>query len=273
MNKILFFIILCLPFSAYAAGQRPERIVVRGDTLLLFTLPLESMDSVRRAELQKRLARIGSVPTPASQRGYCGLWRVDKDSLRLDGIFDANCKQEVPIDSLLRKGQAATWFSGELRVADPEDKTILFLPEGFEHYFKSEGAFTIVDGARKKTQYYSNRMVGDRKVFYEQTIPAISNAFVFPPLTDSTVYKTVYVAFSATPNKLGKITHFDQAKMVLYKDDGAREVVMDAFHPYLRELLRRLELAEPYGLSLRGKMQPITLGIELKTRQNTKKRP
>lgn len=266
MKKLLLICVLCaVVFSANAT----DLIIVRGDTLLLFGKLSLVPDSVRYAQLQRGLDTIKSSPS-ATARRYAVLWRQDKDSVRLAGIYDAQFKVRLATDSLFTPGTVPTWFSGSLRAARPEKVVFQSNVGDKSVYYQHEVVYTIDRGRVVAVKKYRNDVVGSQKVFFEKTLPAIEKGYVFPDEPSAEGLRNVYIAFAVTPDSKGIIRRFDVVRLVFYHKDSTVTRSDDPFHPYAQALLNRLIDAQPYVVTIHDKIRSTTGGVTVTPREEEK---
>jgi hypothetical protein len=131
-------------------AQRPDKIKYNGESLDLYSNPLESYWTSNK---KVRPAFIGS---PECTRGYVAAWEISDNKLQLtdiDAYYSRNFiffrkPGKYSLKKLFPKSKGkpvtATWFSGKLRV--PIGKMILFEPSGYDSRFEKELIITIHKG-------------------------------------------------------------------------------------------------------------------------------
>ena len=149
---ILFFTKIC-----YGTGQVPDFLIYKGDTLAIFTNPLEKyFDQTGKREL---IDFVGCGST-ACWRGYKAIWELKGDDLYLIKITSChnNCGLEIKNADLKKMfGQDiifAEWFSGN--IVAPKGKLINYIHMGYASLYEKEDIFSFKKGKLIGKKTYQN---------------------------------------------------------------------------------------------------------------------
>ncbi len=157
--KVLFF---CLfPLISFATGQVGDRLIWNGDTLLLFSNPLETHPDIHTLR-----PKIFGTQSPSFHtgcwHGYIAEWEIINNRLYLSNIFSCDYpthKIKADLASLfsqrLDNGKiASTWFTGTLLI--PKGKLLYYQHIGYESIYEKEIEVTLKNGILTKTQEFDN---------------------------------------------------------------------------------------------------------------------
>ncbi|TRX63176.1 hypothetical protein [Carboxylicivirga sp. M1479] len=127
LTTIVVFILVLLPTRMMATEQEPDLLIIGNDTLLIKSFPLEDLElKFRPFGLTQETA-----PSTACWRGYRAVWRVENDSIFLEGIISCSTDfsirpkiKEQDINEFLEKNNLksklvnkkvfADWFSNNM---------------------------------------------------------------------------------------------------------------------------------------------------------------
>lgn len=117
---ILFLFILCLN-SIKASPQAPDILIIGKDTVAIFSLPLNELDSTRQKLFFESLNKYKDEPESFSfnlWRGYQGIWRLEDGKFFLVGLKDNPYSSEILSATFKEKYNNgvvfADWFSSSL---------------------------------------------------------------------------------------------------------------------------------------------------------------
>ncbi|QKZ13065.1 hypothetical protein [Spirosoma sp. KUDC1026] len=121
INRILFILwLIGTSYSSLATPQTPDRLVIEGDTFLLYSHPLEFLP-----EKSRQVRTIFSFIHTACWRGYIGYWQLSDQKLYLTGLVSCSFERKDTLSLATLFGDqskdgkvAADWFSGELVCAN-----------------------------------------------------------------------------------------------------------------------------------------------------------
>lgn len=138
-----------------ATGQSGERIIYKGDTLEMLSVPLEVfLQDKDRGKISPYLENGCST---ALWRGYVGLWMIrDKKLFLLDvnvcGRDELSIMKNIFPDS---DGPLfVDWFTGDLAIQ--QGKMILYHHSGFDRYYQHEVVVSIRNGEVESTKEFEN---------------------------------------------------------------------------------------------------------------------
>jgi len=155
---IIFIYILCF-HNLKASPQDPDFLIIGKDTVELYFLPLENLDSTKLKEFHKTLiSNKGSIYSSLNLwREYQALWRLEDNKLYLVGL-----KNNPNSDKILKatfggnyqNGKIlASWFSS--RLAIPKGK-LLRWNELFSRTYLREEIFDFESGELKNRELVDN---------------------------------------------------------------------------------------------------------------------
>ncbi len=160
MPILILFVLIMKPDLGLTTAQHPDSLVYQGETLPIFSNPLESFFN----EKNPRPNHLFPFLSTACWRGYIATWKIEEKQLHLINL--KNCAppseaREIPLSSVFlgRKGPVrADWYSGTLRI--PQGKELLYVHMGYGSVYEKELILTIergkvvreevVDNTRKK---------------------------------------------------------------------------------------------------------------------------
>lgn len=162
MKRILVFLtIIISAFSAYATGPAPDILVWKGDTLQVFSNPLElrsDIDSLRPKLFGIEEAGVNT----ACWRGYIAEWKIVAKELYLTNILSCEYFQdsikadlETVFPSEFESGLVkATWVTGTFLI--PKGKLIHYVHSGYDSFYETELVLTFDHGRLVDQRTYDN---------------------------------------------------------------------------------------------------------------------
>ena len=275
MKNILFllflaFFLACPVQKAKATGQTPERIIINGDTLSLFALPLSYLDSVTYKRFCKTLS--GRMISTGLWRNYVGEWEVKDSTLYLNKVvryfripeedtftnaMDAKLLEKYKD----QKGIKASWFSGNIRCG--KGKIVQYEHMGFNYFLEYETIYTLKEGKIVSSVDYHNTIQYDTSPISSaealgECIRTNFRAEKFPELKSDSVWSILYL--TVTPDKDGNVEQLKYRMHVNYKEYANAP---DMENPFEKEILRCLKLRKWPVITVHGKIQNITSRIGL----------
>jgi hypothetical protein len=226
LTILIFFSGIC------AHAQWADVIILKTDTMRIFTDPLESMPNNNNKAIF--YFDKDTCTSPKCVKGYVGEWLIDEDKLYLKNLF--NCcyeKDSIAADLKKKFGKKykkemvfADWYTGKILAY--KGKVLFKDEEPSQSIYEKEVQFKLEKGEVKGTKkfdnsktkistYYSNS--ASLTDFLESNI----NWKKIPPLKDRILF--VDITFSA--DSLGKITKANFAKKEfdqIYYDEAVRVI-------------------------------------------------
>lgn len=163
IRLLLFVFVALVSVRVGATAQHPDRLIYQGDTLPLFTNPLEQYFS----ESHPRPDSLFCIASSACWRGYIATWELRSDSLFLrsiqvsyDGLLGALHQASlVDLSSVIEGASAggpvfAHWFSGTLYI--PRGKMLEYVHMGYASLFEKELFLEIRGGRLVRTRVLDN---------------------------------------------------------------------------------------------------------------------
>lgn len=161
-NYILtLFLLTTFNFKSFATAQIPDRLIYNGDTVSIFSNPLEQLpniDSLRTHLFNDNKERWNT----ACWRQYQAQWTIIDNQLYLTAIYScnyhedkvqANLKQLFP-DKYENGKVKADWVTAN--ILSPQGKQLYYVHSGYESLYEKEVIFEIVIGQLKETTTFDN---------------------------------------------------------------------------------------------------------------------
>jgi len=157
MKKLWIALILVLISTgqAFATAQMPETLNYKGQSMSLYSNPLESYFSPSNP----RPRELFNASCSALWRGYRGSWKISGDVLYLVRLEDGNCGGSQVIElSKVFPGQRgpikAKWFFGTLRI--PQGKPLKRVHMGYRSVYEKDLLIRIEQGRVVDVKTVSN---------------------------------------------------------------------------------------------------------------------
>lgn len=158
--RLFCILFLFSPLFASATGQGADRFIWNGDTLNLYTYPLNS----HPAFAKPRPLLFGTENPPFNTgcwRGYIAEWELLNDTLYLSKLYTCDYpsnKTKADLERLfpsqLKNGKLpASWFSGNLLIGRGR---LLYYTFNYISIYEKETELSIRNGAVTKTQEFDN---------------------------------------------------------------------------------------------------------------------
>jgi hypothetical protein len=157
---LFWILLLSFPLFAFATGQGADRLIWNGDTLNLFTYPLNYHPTFNKP--RPLLFGIEKPPfNTGCWRGYIAEWELLNDTLYLANLYTcdyprdktkANLEHLFP--SQLKNGKfPARWFSGNLLIGRGK---LLYYTFNYISIYEKETELSMKNGILTKTQEFDN---------------------------------------------------------------------------------------------------------------------
>jgi len=137
-KAVLVWLFLMLPGIAWATAQFPDYLIRDGETLPIFSNPLESYFDADHPK-PRHLFRHSCT---ANWRGYVATWKVENGDLYLVRLVKGDCSrnpEEIALDNIF-PGQTApvkaVWFNGSIRI--PQGKQLRYVHMGYGSVYERE---------------------------------------------------------------------------------------------------------------------------------------
>lgn len=225
---ILFLFFLSISFvKTFATGQIGDRLIFNGDTLMLFTNPLEDYLSNKP---QRTINNYELTWTStACYRGYIATWEVTNDSLFLLSV-QKGCQDENPQYFDLKSEFGASrvfvnWYTG-IALA-PKGKLLYYVHDAYESLYEKEIEFQIEkgqvigiktnDNSKSKQSVYSQNDIKLRQFIYSNI-----NWEILPTNKDKEIM--VVIQFSANENGIIDSVKVLRGYNAVFDDEAIRIV-------------------------------------------------
>lgn len=169
MTKVLFIILLSFSFylKGFATAQIPDYLIFKGDTIPIFSNPLEK--HLKANNITTLTGLVGCNSTNC-WRGYKAIWHLENDSLYLVRITSC-CESKSENDADLRKIFGEKYRNGKVfaywvneKIMSPQGRLIEYVHMGYLSTYERELHFTFVNGLLKKKELITNQFSEPDKI-------------------------------------------------------------------------------------------------------------
>lgn len=203
-NYILTLLLLTtIHFKSFGTAQIPDRLIIKGDTVSIFSNPLEQHPNIDSLRPKLFVDKQGCNST-ACWREYQAKWEIVNNELYLIGIYSC-CFYEDKIQADLEKLFPQKYINGKVKadwvtakILSPQGKQLYYVHMGYESLYEKEVVYEIVSGQLKGIETYDNSKSKKSK-FSEDSV---LRSFIYSnidwdnlPKQDKTI--RVFVQFSA----------------------------------------------------------------------------
>lgn len=257
--SILFMLFWTLLFLATkATAQSADRLIFNGDTMVLFSNPLEAYLSTKpqRSINNQEFEWV----TTACYKGYFATWEIVNDSLFLISV-QKGCQSETPqyFDLKSEFGSSrvfAYWFTGNS--ISPKGELLYYIHNAYESLYESEVHFkisqgkvneiNILDNSKfKQSDYSKNEEMLREFIYFSINWDVLPNDF-FGNVT-------VYVQFSANENGVIDSAEVIKGYNSVFDNEAIRVIKSipewDVYYKYGK--FRRIKWTLPIQFSLENK--------------------
>lgn len=206
---VIFLFLFTFPFTnTFATGQIGDRLIYKGDTLILLSNPLETLLDNFTTRPKLFGDKKGCITT-ACWRGYKAEWEVIENQLYLTAIYSC-CYSEDGIKADLKSlagiyhvnGKVkADWVTGNLIAT--KGKLLYYVHDAYESLYETEIEFQIekghvigiktYDNSKSKQSAYSQNEIKLRQFIYSNI-----KWNDLPSLKDNEI--KIFIKFSANEN-------------------------------------------------------------------------
>lgn len=210
LSKLIIFLFLLISYlKSFATGQAPDKLIYKGDTLLLFTNPLEEL-YINNSLRPKLFEYQGTIcASTGCWRGYQAEWTILNKQLYLTGIFSC-CFHEDGIKADLKTLFGNKFINGKVKadwvnsnLIAPQGKLLYYVHQGYSSLYEKELELQFIkgkligsktyDNSKSKQSIYSQ----NRAKLYEFIYPKV-NWKDLPEIGDKVI--NISVQFSANVN-------------------------------------------------------------------------
>ncbi|WP_421889080.1 hypothetical protein [Marinoscillum sp.] len=161
MRKVVFLTLafFILNISVWATAQYPDKLVFKGDTISIFSNPLEEFLNINNID---SLPGLQGCMSTACWRGYIGVWIIENDSLFLTAVTpccDWKGSQNADLSKLFgnnfKNGKVfADWVNQTL--LSPQGRLLQYIHMGYGSVYERELHLTIENGIKTKERWITN---------------------------------------------------------------------------------------------------------------------
>lgn len=158
-------------FKSFGTAQIPDILIYSGDTLSIYSNPLEQLDNINTLR-EKLFGDKESYWTTACYRKYQAEWTIIDNQLYLTAIYSCDYNQDKNKADLktlfgekfLDGKVQANWVTA--KILSPQGKQLYYVHSHYESLYEKEVVYEIVDGQLKGTTTYDNSK--SRKSIYSE---------------------------------------------------------------------------------------------------------
>jgi hypothetical protein len=134
----MLIILVLISNHAFATAQFGDRLNYQGETVSIFSNPLESFfnkENPRPKDIFKPMCS-------ACWRGYVATWKIESGYLYLIKLVEGSCgsnPKEIEISKVFPRRKPpvkATWFSGIIRI--PKGRRLMYVHMGYHSIYEKE---------------------------------------------------------------------------------------------------------------------------------------
>lgn len=244
MRYTLNIVFIFISLSAFPTAQISDILIREGDTLTLFSTPLEFKPGIEDLRIGMFDFKDHTIST-GCWRGYMAFWKIENDSLFLTKIIScldnnliADLDKLFPLE--VKQGKIfASWYTGELAIQKGD--LLYYVHSGFESIYKREEVIQISNGVYQSTQDFQNEVILSEfwqmkpKKVRKHTYGAIEWSNL-PPVDDKNIQ--TFLQFT-----IDSIFMVDTAYSYMYvyrKKNGEidKEIITDLNNPFMKETIR-----------------------------------
>jgi len=256
------FLLWIFPFQKInATAQAAEKIIINGDTINMFSCPLECLPNKEYKELEIMLDK--EYSSTGLWRAYIGTWKIENGQLYLLKVEDEN--KEINVNHLLHKyntpnGIKASWFSGEIKCI--RGKNIQYVHMGFESVYEYETIYTIKKGKIIASKSYQNKIkwCANANEPWEEIAITLEKNLNKDMIPNYQKDKKIFLILNLTLDKNGRLKKYNYKLIV--RPDFIEENKKSTL--FAKELKRCLLLKEHLPtLIVEDKVRPLSFVIPL----------
>jgi len=180
------FVIFLFPLTVFSTGQVGDILIWKGDTLTLFSNPLEliaNYDSLR-VKIHDEIERLTypdlkddeprlAIFSTGCWRGYRAEWIIINDSIFLNNIYhchNENIKvnlNDIFSNKVENEKIFASWINGDLLV--PQGECLEYVHMGYHSIYELETVLSVESGLIKNIEIFNNR-IAKKSDFFKSAI-------------------------------------------------------------------------------------------------------
>lgn len=266
-RNILVFLLISL--AANATSQVGDILIWKGDTLKLFSNPLElrsdskELSKIIASELENEYRRLYpkkyeteedvSLISTACWRGYVAEWIIISDKIYLSNIYvwyDSKVKvdlKKVFGNKLTGNLLFANWVTGKLYV--PKGQCIEYVHLGYNSIYETETVIEFNDGVLVSSKTYNN-YIAKKSKFTTDPNPNNYLEFVYSKVNWEQLpdlkNKHIQVSIGVQPNKDGQIDSL--LSNYTYLLDSS-ELITDTTNIFIKEAIRIVKLMPDWDVT------------------------
>jgi hypothetical protein len=158
---VTFLIVTTFSLKSLGTAQAPDKLIYNGDTLSIFSNPLEQLPDIEKLRVKLFGDKEGCSST-ACWRGYEATWEIVGNELYLIGIYSC-CLRKDKIQADLKRLFGEKYINGKVKadwvtadILSPQGKLIHYIHMGYGSLYEREVVFEIENGQLQGTIIYDN---------------------------------------------------------------------------------------------------------------------
>lgn len=157
---LAFIFLISNSFFTHATEQEPDRLIIKGDTMLLHALPFDEWRNLNNYDKPLFPDSLAGFST-GCWRGYVAYWEIIDDQLYLTNIYNemknAKANLHIIFGKKFKNGRVkADWFSDTVTAF--RGKLLYSDHAGFSSVFEHEYEYVFDNGILHSTAYFDNSM-------------------------------------------------------------------------------------------------------------------
>ncbi|MGL4229209.1 MAG: energy transducer TonB [Tannerellaceae bacterium] len=155
LRIVIFLFASAVIEHVYATAQAPDYLIYKGDTLAIYSNPLESFFA-KEGRRDRIFDKYGYKST-ACWRGYIGYWELRNDSLFLVEVRGKSTNIDLSLifkDRETDHGIFADWVDSP--ITSPYGRLLLNIHDGYKSIYEFEREFFFKQGVLTEIKEYDN---------------------------------------------------------------------------------------------------------------------
>lgn len=160
-NCLTIILLATLHFKSFGTAQIPDILIYKGDTVSIFSNPLEQLDNINSLR-EKMFGDKESYSTTACYRKYQAEWTLIDNQLYLTAIHSCDYyRDKIKADLNTLFGEKyingkvhADWVTA--KILSPQGKQLYYVHSHYESLYEKEVVYEIVNGQLKGIKTYDN---------------------------------------------------------------------------------------------------------------------
>jgi hypothetical protein len=180
---IILLFLLMSSLRSFATAQAPDKLIYKGDTLLLFANPLEELYTNNSSRPKLFVGGNSTCASTGCWRGYQAEWTILNKQLYLTGIFSC-CFYEDGLKADLKALFGNKFIDGKVKadwvnsnIIAPKGKLLYYVHQGYNSLYEKELELQFVKGKLIGSKTYDNSK--SKQTIYSQSRGKLYE-FIYP---------------------------------------------------------------------------------------------